>query len=66
MGVGQGALTCYAPAAACLIVKTLAFVIGLLIIAVGAVGVFAPSSLLWIAQHPVTSIELYISLSAIR
>jgi uncharacterized membrane protein len=41
-------------------VKTLAFVIGLLIIAVGAVGIFAPSSLLWIAQRPVTSVELYI------
>ena len=42
------------------IVKTLASVIGLLIIAVGAVGIFAPSALLWIAQHPVTSVELYL------
>ncbi len=39
--------------------KTLAFVIGLLIVAVGAVGILAPSALLWIAQHVVTTLELY-------
>lgn len=40
--------------------KTLAFVIGLLIIVVGATGIVAPPVLLWIAQHPVTTVELYI------
>jgi len=41
-------------------VKTLVFVVGLLIIAIGAVGIVAPSVLLWIAQHPVTTVELYV------
>lgn len=45
--------------------KTLAFVIGLLIIAVGTVGVVAPSMLLWIAQHVVTTFELYL-ISVVR
>jgi uncharacterized membrane protein len=31
--------------------KTLAFVIGLCIIAIGAVGIFVPSEFVWIAQH---------------
>ena len=35
--------------------KTLAFVIGLLIGVVGAVGIIAPSCLVWIAEHSVTS-----------
>ena len=40
--------------------KTLVFVIGLLIIGLGAIGVVAPSALLWIARHPVTMVELYV------
>jgi hypothetical protein len=35
--------------------ETLAFVFGLCISAVGVVGILAPSSLVWIAQHSVTS-----------
>jgi hypothetical protein len=35
-------------------VKTLAFVFGLCITTVGAVGILAPSALIWIAQHFVT------------
>jgi len=31
-----------------------------LIIAVGAVGIVAPSALLWVAQHVVTTVELYL------
>jgi hypothetical protein len=42
------------------IVKTLAFVIGLLILAFGAVGIIAPSGLVWIAQHSVTSGVFYV------
>jgi len=42
------------------ILKTLAFVIGLLIIAVGAIGLIAPSSLAWIAEHAVTPIAFYV------
>jgi len=41
-------------------VKTLAFVIGLLIVAVGAVGIIAPSGLVWIAEHSVTSGAFYV------
>ena len=40
--------------------KTLVFVIGLLIIVVGLLGSVAPSVLLSIAQHPVTTVELYL------
>ena len=40
--------------------KTLAFVIGLIIIAVGAFGILAPSGLVWLARHSVTPVELYI------
>ena len=40
--------------------KTLAFVIGLLIVAVGAVGIIAPSGLVWIAEHSVTSGAFYV------
>ena len=40
--------------------KTIAFVIGLLIVAVGAVGIVAPSLLLVVARHPVTAGELYL------
>jgi hypothetical protein len=45
--------------------KTLAFVIGLLIGVVGAVGVIAPSGLVWIAEHAVTSEAFYL-IAAIR
>jgi hypothetical protein len=41
-------------------VKTLAFVFGLCISAVGAVGILAPSSLVWLAQYFVTSGAFYI------
>ena len=40
--------------------KTLAFVIGLLIGAVGVVGIIAPSGLVWIAEHSVTSDVFYV------
>jgi hypothetical protein len=40
--------------------KTLACVIGLAIMAAGAVGIIAPSALLWVAQHVVTMVELYV------
>jgi hypothetical protein len=42
------------------IVKTLAFAIGLLIGAVGAAGIIAPSGLAWIAEHFVSSGAFYI------
>ena len=45
--------------------KTLAFVIGLLIVAVGAVGIIAPSGLVWIAEHSVTSGAFYV-IAAVR
>jgi hypothetical protein len=41
-------------------VKTLAFVFGLCISAVGAVGILAPFGLVWLAQHFVTSGAFYI------
>jgi hypothetical protein len=40
-------------------VKTLAFVIALSIMAVGAIGIFTPSGLVWIARHSITAGELY-------
>ena len=40
--------------------KNVAFVVALLILAVGAVGILVPSSLVWIAQHSVTSGAFYI------
>jgi hypothetical protein len=46
-------------------VKTLAFVFGLCVATVGVVGMFAPSSLVWIAQHSVTSGAFYL-LAAVR
>jgi uncharacterized membrane protein len=46
-------------------VKTLAFVFGLCIIAVGAVGILAPPGLVWIARHSVTSGAFYV-LAAVR
>jgi hypothetical protein len=41
-------------------VKNLAFVVALLILAVGAVGILVPSDLVWIAQHSVTSGAFYV------
>jgi hypothetical protein len=46
-------------------VKTLAFVFGLCIVAVGAVGILAPSGLVWIAHHFVTSGAFYV-VAAVR
>ena len=40
--------------------KTIAFVIGLLIVAVGAIGISAPSGLVWIAENSVTSGAFYV------
>ncbi|MFI5177761.1 MAG: hypothetical protein ACHQO8_04330 [Vicinamibacterales bacterium] len=40
--------------------KTLAFVIGLLIAAIGIAGLLAPSGLVWIAQHAATSGAFYV------
>jgi hypothetical protein len=42
------------------VVRNLAFVVGLCIVAVGGVGILAPSSLVWIAQHSVTSGMFYL------
>jgi hypothetical protein len=41
-------------------VKNLAFVVALLILAIGVVGILVPSSLVWIAQHSVTSDAFYV------
>jgi hypothetical protein len=41
-------------------VKNLAFVLALLILAIGAVGLLVPSSLVWIAHHTVTSSAFYV------
>jgi hypothetical protein len=46
-------------------VKTLAFVIGLYLLAVGAIGIFAPSSLVWIAQRFATPVDWY-AIAAVR
>jgi hypothetical protein len=46
-------------------VKTVAFVIGLCIFAVGAVGILAPSTFIWIAHHADAPVDLYI-ISAFR
>jgi hypothetical protein len=46
-------------------VKALAFVIGLCILTVAAVGILAPSVLVWIATHFVTSDAFYL-LAAVR
>ena len=42
------------------VVKTLAFVFGLCISAVGVIGILAPSDPVWIAQHFVTSGAFYV------
>ena len=44
--------------------KTLACVFGLCILTVGAVGILAPSSLVWIANHAVTSGAFYVVATA--
>jgi hypothetical protein len=46
-------------------VKALAFVFGLCILTVGIVGILAPSGLVWIAQHFVTSGPFYV-IAAVR
>jgi hypothetical protein len=46
-------------------VKTLAFVFGLCISAVGAVGILLPSGLVWLAQQFVTSAAFYV-IAAVR
>ena len=45
-------------------VKTLAFGVTLVIMAVGAVGVVAPSGLVWVAEHSVTSGAFYVIATA--
>jgi len=45
--------------------KTLAFVIGLCIVAVGAVGILAPSGLVWIAHRAESPVDLF-AVAAIR
>ena len=45
--------------------KTLAFIIGLLIGAFGAVGIIAPAGLLWLAEHSVTS-SVFFVVAALR
>ena len=45
--------------------KTLAFVFGLCIVTVGAIGILVPSFLVWIAQHFVTSGAFFV-LAAVR
>ena len=45
--------------------KNLAFVVGLCIVTVGGVGILAPSGLVWIAQHTVTSGAFYL-IAAVR
>lgn len=42
------------------VVKALAFVFGLCIATVGVVGILAPSGVVWIAQHFVTSGAFYV------
>ena len=44
--------------------KTLAFGVTLVIMAVGAVGVVAPSGLVWVAEHSVTSGAFYVIATA--
>ena len=46
--------------------KTLAFVFGLCILAVGVGGIFAPSGLVWIAQHFVVTSGAFYGLATVR
>jgi hypothetical protein len=41
-------------------VKTLAFGVALVIMAIGTVGILVPSGLVWIAQHSLTSGAFYV------
>ncbi len=45
--------------------KTLALTLGLCITTIGAVGMFAPSAIVWIAQHSGTSGAFYV-IAAVR
>ena len=45
--------------------KNVAFVVALVIAALGAVGILAPSSLVWIAEHSVTAGAFYV-IAAVR
>ena len=45
--------------------KNLAFVVGLCIATVGGVGILAPSNLVWITQHSITSGAFYL-IAAVR
>jgi hypothetical protein len=45
--------------------KNLAFVVALLVLAIGAVGILVPSRLVWIAQYSVTSGAFYV-IGAVR
>ena len=45
--------------------KTLAFVFGLCVSAVGVVGILAPSGLVWLARHSTTSGAFYV-IAAVR
>jgi hypothetical protein len=45
--------------------KNLAFVVALLILALGVVGILVPSGLVWIGQHAVTSGAFYV-IAAVR
>ena len=45
--------------------KNLAFVVGLCIATVGSVGILAPSNLVWIPQHSITSSAFYL-IAAVR
>jgi hypothetical protein len=42
------------------VTKALAFMFGLCILTVGAVGILAPSSLVWVAHHFITSGPFYV------
>ena len=45
--------------------KTLAFVLALVILAIGIVGIFVPACLVWIAEHTVTPGAFYL-IGAVR
>jgi hypothetical protein len=48
------------------VVKALAFVFGLCILAIGAGGIFAPSGLVWITQHFIITSGAFYDLAAVR
>jgi hypothetical protein len=47
------------------VLRNLALVVGVLILAVGAVGIVAPAGLVWIAQHSITPSAFYV-IAAVR